>query len=118
LSRHAKAPQPKLKASRDSKPIAEGKISVSFRYLSQNKQRNFEFFSQKDFRGKAVAFEQLLEFLQRLTAKTQLEISPLSKDDDCGFEQMPFAQMNCNPDGIALGKDTKICVFRFGSGGN
>ena len=45
---------------------------------------------------------------------TFLQQSSLAKDDDCGFEEIPFAQINCNPDKIILGKDTKICVLRFG----
>lgn len=69
-------------------------------------------------RDKVTALEEFLKFVQRLTAKTQLEISSLSKEYDCGFEQMAFAQINCNPHGITLGKDTKICIFRFGDNEN
>lgn len=118
LSKHGRVPQPNLRASRDLKPIPESKISISLRYLTKNKQHNFEFFSVKNFRKKAQAFEQFLDFLRRLTAKTQLEISMLSKTDDCGFEQIPFQQMNFKPEGTALGQDAKIWVFRFGDNGN
>jgi len=118
LSKRGKVPQPNLRASRDLKPTPENKISISLRYLTKSKQHNFEFFSAKDFRKKAQAFEQFLEFLRRLTAKTQLEISALSKTNDCGFEQIPLQQMKFKPDGTNLGQDTKIWVFRFGDSGN
>ena len=113
MNRRGKVLQSNLKASRESKPKIESKISISLQYLSTNKQRNFDFFA-KNFRDKATSLDSFIKFVQRLTSKTQLEISALSKTDDCGFEQMPFAQINCNPHGVTLGKDTKICVFRFG----
>lgn len=118
MSRRGKPPQINLRASRDLKPTPESKISISLRYLTKNKQHNFEFFSAKDFRQKAQAFEQFLDFLRRLTAKTQLEIISLSKTDDCGFEQILFQQINFKPDGTTLGQDAKIWVFRFGDNGN
>ena len=121
MSKHGKAPQLNLRASRDLKPTPENKISISLRHLTKNKQHNFEFFGAKDFRKKAQVFDQFFKFLQRLTAKTQLEISTLSKTDDCGFEQIPFQQIKFKPNGTTLGQDTKIWVFRFGdnvSGGD
>ena len=119
MNKRSKAPQqPKLKANRKLTPKVEPKISVSLQYLTKGKDHNFDYFSAKDFRTKAQAFEQLLEFLRRLTAKTLLAISSLPKDVDCGFEQLPFQQMKFKPDGIKLGQDAKIHVFRFGNGGN
>lgn len=116
LSKVAKSPQSKLKARRETSPLLSPTISVTLRYLTTNKNFNFESFG-KNFRTKAIAFEQLTEFLRRLTAKTLLQISPLSKTDDCGFETLAFAQIKFKPDGITLGKDTKIHIFRFGSNG-
>lgn len=116
MSRVAKSPQPKLKALRETSPAVVPKISVTLRYLTVNKSFNFEFFG-KNFRAKATAFEQLTEFLRRLTSKTLLQISMLSKTDDCGFETLPFAQIKISPNGVILGKDTKIHVFRFGNSG-
>ena len=121
MSKKGKVPEPKLKISKDATLEIENKISVSLQYLSKNKQRNFEFFSKKEWRKQAQALEQFMNFLQRLTSKTQLEISALSKDEDCGFEEIAFVQVDCPPNKILLGKDAKICVFRFGdnnSGGD
>lgn len=117
MSKVFKSPQPKLKARRETSPISTPKISVSLRYLTTNKNFNFDFFG-KNFRDKATAFEQFAEFLKQLTAKIMLEISTLSKLDVCGFETITFAQIKFNPDIIVLGKDTKIHVFRFGTGNN
>ena len=118
MSKQGRAPKPNLKAGRDLKPKVESRISVSLQYLSNNKQRNFDFFPSKNFRVKTQVFEQFVEFLRRLTSKTQLDIGLLAKDDDCGYEQIPFQQINCQPAGVTLGKDTNICVFRFGDNGN
>lgn len=115
MSKKGKPPQLKLKINKNATPVTENKISISLQHLSKNKLRNFDFFSKKDLRTKTQALEQFLEFLQRLTSKTRLEISSLAKDNDCGFEEIPFAQINCKPDKITLGKDTKICIFRFGN---
>ena len=117
MNRVVKPPQPKPKVRREIAPISTPKISVSLRYLTPNKNFNFDFFG-KNFRDKATAFEKSIEFLQHLTSKTMLEISTLSKFDVCGFETIPFAQIKFNPDVVILGKDAKIHVFRFGTGGN
>ena len=118
LNKKAKSPKTNLKISRNAAPITENTISVSLQFLSKNKLRNFDFFSKSDFRQKAHALDQFLDFIKRLTSKTRLEISSLSKNDDCGFEEIPFAQINCNPDRKTLAKDAKICVFRFGNNGS
>ena len=117
MSKVAKPPKPKLKARRDTSPPLNPNISITLQYLTANKAFNFESFG-KSFRAKATAFEQLTEFLRRLTSKTPLQISTLNKTDDCGFETLTFAQIKFKPDGVTLGKDTKIHVFRFGSNGN
>lgn len=117
MSKIVKSPQPKIKARREFLPISTPKISVSLRYLTTNKNFNFDFFG-KNFREKASAFEKCAEFLRQLTAKTMLEISTLSKLDVCGFETIPFAQIKFNPDAVVLGKDTKIHVFCFDTGNN
>ena len=115
MSRRGKVPQSSgLKLNREVKLKVEQKISASFQYLTTNKQHNFEYFGH-DFRAKGQAFEYLLEFLRRLTAKTLLEVSSLRKTDDCGFEQLPHQQIKFKPVGITLEQDAKIHVFRFGS---
>ena len=115
MSRPVKPPQQKIKAHREKSPIINPKISVTLQYLTANKTFNFEFFG-KNFREKVTAFEQFTEFLRRLTSKTPLQISMLSKTDDCGFETMTFAQIKFSPRNVVLGNDTKIHVFRFGIG--
>ena len=117
MSRPVKPPQQKIKARRETSPVFNPKISVTLQYLTTNKTFNFEFFG-KNIRNKITAFEQFTEFLKRLTSKTPLQISTLSKTDDCGFETMTFAQIKFNPRNVVLGNDTKIHVFRFGNNGN
>lgn len=96
----------------------ESCISVSFRYLSNNKRRNFDFFGDKRLREKNRAAEQFFSFLQRLTGKHRLEIMKLPKDVDCGFENLRFSTVNCTPCGCNLPVDKLISVFRFGDNGN
>lgn len=115
MSKRAKIPQPVLKASRTAKPKVENKISVSFQFLTKNNRHNFNFFSKTNFRLKTSAFEQLFEFLQTLTSKTQLEIANLPKER--GFELIALSQLKFKP-ALTLGQDTKICVFRFGDNSN
>lgn len=93
-------------------------ISVSFCYLSKNKARNFEFFGSKNVRQKTDAFEQLLSFLQRLTAKTRADIAEIAKDRDCGFEMLNNGIVNCAPNGYRFSENDKVTVFRFGDNGN
>ena len=115
MSKKGKAPNPQLNASRETKPKVESKISISLEHLTLNKNYNFDFFG-KNFRAKAQALENFIEFLILLTAKTPLEIISLPKEKNCGFEQIPFQQIKINPHGIELGQDTDITVFRFGAG--
>lgn len=98
--------------------VEENFISVSFRYLSNNRRRNFEFFDSKRWREKAQALGQFFSFLQRLTNKHRLEIMRLPKDADCGFENLPFGTVNCTPNGYNTPTDKSISVFRFGDNGN
>ena len=93
-------------------------LSVTFRYLSKNKARNFEFFGHKDLRRKADALEQLIAFLQRLTSKTLLEVLKLPKDKDYGCESMKYSAVNCRPHLCTLEADDLIFVFRFGDNGS
>ena len=115
MNKRGKAPQPNLKASRELSPIVEQKISITLAHLTTNKNFTFEFFD-KNFRSKSAALEQFVEFLQRLTAKKMSEVVTLSKFDECGFETLPFEQINFTPNGIALSRNAKIHVFRFGNG--
>ena len=98
--------------------VEENFISVSFRYLSNNRSRNFEFFGDKRWREKTRALEQFFSFLQRLTGKHRLDVMKLSKDVDCGFENLPFSAVNCTPSGYNPSADKSISVFRFGDNGN
>lgn len=112
MSRQPKAPQLNLCANKNITPTVEPNISVSLQYLSKNKQRNFEFFA-KNWRAKETALIQFVELLKRLTSKTRLQISSIPKENDCGFEKIPFEQINCTPDGFKFGKGDDIFVFRF-----
>lgn len=99
----------------------EKTISISLCYLSKNKKRNFEFFSDKNLRQKEKALTDFFDFVKRLTGKTRLEILSKNKSANCGFENLKFQDINCKPDGIFLSKDTNISIFRFGdntSGGD
>ena len=115
MSKQPKAPHTNFRASEHITPTFEGNISVSLQYLSKNKQRNFEFFS-KNLRTRLKALEEFLDLLKRLTSKTRLEISSIPKESDCGFEEIPFEQINCSPDGIILDKGANIFIFRFCNG--
>ena len=113
-----KKPSPVIKPKAGQNSTEEKCISVSFRFLSKNKARNFEFFGDKNRRQKSNALEQLFEFLQRLTSKTKLESSRLARDRDCGFECIKAENVNCTPHGYVLRADSSIFVFRFGDNGN
>lgn len=112
-ARHKPLNDPLTKVSRHV--VEEGCISVSLRYLSKNKRRNFEFFGDKRWRDKARVLEQFFSFLQRLTAKRRIDIMKLAKDADCGFEHMRYGAINCTPDGYELSSERLILVFRFGN---
>ena len=98
--------------------VEERRIFVSFRHLSNNKRRNFDFFGDKRWREKARALEQLFSFLQRLTAKRRIELMALPKEVDCGFENLPYSRVNCTPTDCVLSAETLISVFRFGDNGD
>ena len=112
--KRGKIQAPQIQAKNRPLPKIESKISISLRHLSKNKQRNFDFFTDKNFRQKEKAFSQFIDFLKRLTDKTRLEISSKSKFEDCGFENIRYQYVNCIPDNCELSKDTNISVFRFG----
>ena len=114
-----KLPKINIKAPREFKLQTENKISVSFQYLTNNNGYNLKFFG-KDLRAKANFFEQLLDFLTRLTSHTLLEISTENKITkiNCGFEVLEFKQIEFTPSNYTLTKDAKIHDFRFGNSGN
>ena len=108
--------------AKNRQPIkTEKTISISLCYLSKNKNRNFNFFSDKNLRQKEKVLTDFFDFVKRLTGKTRLEILSKNKSSDCGFENLNFQNIKFKPDGVELSKDTNISVFRFGdnnSGGN
>lgn len=83
--------------------------------MTTNKDFNFRFFN-KELRAEVQFFEQLIEFLKKLTAKTELDIIGLDKRKECGYETLEFEEINFKPANCTLSKDAKICVFRFGDG--
>lgn len=117
MNKKGKKPETNLRTNRDIKPKEKSKISISFQYLTTNKEFNFHFFN-KEFRAKAQVFEQLIEFLKRLTTKTLTDISKLRKEQDCDFEILEFKQINFTPDNYNLSKNAKIHDFRFGNNNN
>ncbi len=120
MSKNIKPKKPKQKPviTTDVQPELPRYISFSFRYLSKNKQRNFDFFSYKEWKQKGEALYQLFCFLQRLSDKTEKDIVSLSKHQDSGFEMLKFKDVNCLPNGRTLSKEDNIFVFRFGNNGN
>lgn len=115
MSNKFKLPEQTIKASRDMVAQQESNIAISLQYLTSNKGYNFSYFGN-NLRDKLKFLECFLEFLQRLTSKTRLNISGLRKENDCGYEHMPFNQIDFQPNNIVLGKDTNIFVFRLGNG--
>lgn len=116
--KRGKIPSSQIFAKNRQPPKIEKNISISLQYLSKNKQRNFEFFFDKNLRQKAQALNDFVNFAKRLTSKTRLDIASKRKFEDCGFENLRFQDVNCTPDGYELSKDANISVFRFGDNFN
>lgn len=116
--KRGKIPSSQIFAKNRQPPKTEKNISISLQYLSKNKRRNFDFFSDKNLRQKLNALTDFFYFVKRLTGKTRLDILSKRKSEDCGFENLRFQDVNCTPDNFELSKDANISVFRFGDNGN
>lgn len=84
--------------------------AISFRYLTTNKDYNFEYF--KDVSKKENMFVRLTEYMADMTSKSYAELIVAAKEQGCEMiEYWRFHSMK--PNGLSLAKDEKLYIFRF-----
>ena len=105
-----KSNQQKLKISKNFLEKSPEMPSFSFRYLTTNKDYNFE---SLDKRKKLEFQSALAERMIEITQKSWLEWHNLDKKH--GYEMIPSQQLRFSPNGYTFSDDEKVIVFRFNS---
>ena len=105
----------KESVSKESIPIKG--VSFNFRYLTDNKNYNFDYFGKKELRKCSEAYSQLYSKLKVLSENDMRCWKQAGKVSV--YELIPFNEFSEQFQSILsnvdiVGKDSKIAVFRFG----
>lgn len=117
----------KLRSATETQKISKSKPNISatclndnkspvfsFAHVTSNKNYCFDFFNNN--RDNLECRKALDELLALLSNSAWKELSGRRKAIAGGFETLYFDFLNFQPQNIALKKDEKIFVFRFGKG--
>ena len=97
----------------ESRPL----VSFNFKYLTDNKKFNFDYF--KDMRIRHDAYKTLCDRLQELSAYDVMTLRGMSKQQGC--EAIPYSDFNDSFQAVLnkveiVSKDSKLLIFRFNKG--
>lgn len=98
--------------SKSSRPICSTSESpnISFKYLTKNKNYNFEYYSKEKQQCKNAKIA-VLDRIQEITCDEWINL--LNKPKETGVETLNNSILNFNPNGYDFFPDEKIYVFRF-----
>ena len=93
-------------------------VSFNFKYLTDNKSFNFEYFSN-DMRNRHDAYEALCKRLQELSCFGIDKLMYMQKTQRC--ESIPYINFDDSFKSVldkieVVSKDSKLWIFRFSSG--
>lgn len=93
-------------------------VSFSFKYLTDNKSFNFEYFGS-DMRNRHDAYEALCKRLQELSDYGIEKLMNMQKKQGC--ESIPYSDFYDSFKSVlnkveVVSKDSKLWIFRFSSG--
>lgn len=112
-SKKLKQPNIKTKISTEYNPSISSISkcpSVSFKYLTRNKNYNFEYFSKEKQQCKNTKIA-VLNWIQEITCNQWRDLLNMPKE--VGAETLNSSGLNFSPNGYTFSPDEKVYVFRF-----